>query len=110
MKRQNDQLVEVAITPRQKRLMLEHSVLGGRDNWRPLRTAIKGNKLIVELTLDDLNDLICYTAEADVEAHQAGDKELEKELGQILKQLQTPIAPDAAQGDSDHRQGLSKYE
>ena len=92
MKRQKNQVAftQVAITLRQ-RTLLEHSVLGGRDNWRPLRTAIKGNKLIVELTLDDLNDLICYTAEADVDADHAGDKELGKELGQILKQLHTPI-------------------
>ena len=46
------QPIEVAITPRQRSLILEHAMVGPEVTG-PLRMAVvKGKKLIVKLTLD----------------------------------------------------------
>ncbi len=65
------QPVEVAITLRQRSLILEHAMLGSEVTG-PLRMAVvKGGKLVVKLTLDDLEEIIGYIA---AEANHTDDK------------------------------------
>jgi hypothetical protein len=82
------QPIEVAITPRQRSLILEHA-MGGPEVTGPLRMAVvKGKKLIVKLTLDDLDEIIGYIA---AEANHTDDKKLQKELDHLYERLKTTM-------------------
>jgi hypothetical protein len=83
-----DQPVEIAMTPRQRNLILEHAMIG-LDVTRPLQMAlVKGKKLIVRLTLDDLDEINGYIA---AEANHTDDKKLQRELDQLFELLQTTM-------------------
>ena len=82
------QPIEVAITPRQRSLILEHAMVGPEVTG-PLRMAVvKGKKLIVKLTLDDLDEIIGYIA---AEANHTDDKKLQKELDHLYERLKTTM-------------------
>jgi hypothetical protein len=82
------QPIEVAVTPRQRTLILEHTMVGP-DVTGPLRMAVvKGKKLIVKLTLDDLDEILGYIA---AEANHTDDRKLEKELDSLYEGLQTTM-------------------
>ena len=61
----------------------------GSEVTGPLRMAVvKGGKLVVKLTLDDLEEIIGYIA---AEANHTDDKKLQKELDHLLEQLRTTM-------------------
>ena len=61
----------------------------GPEVTGPLQMAVvKGRKLVVKLTLDDLEEIIGYIA---AEANHTDDKKLQKELDHLLEQLRTTL-------------------
>ena len=63
--------------------------MGGPEVTGLLRMAVvKGKKLIVKLTLDDLDEIIGYIA---AEANHTDDKKLQKELDHLYERLKTTM-------------------
>ena len=61
----------------------------GPEVTGPLRmVVVKGKKLIVKLTLDDLDEIIGYIA---AEANHTDDKKLQKELDHLYERLKTTM-------------------
>ena len=61
----------------------------GPEVTGPLQMAVvKGEKLVVKLTLDDLEEIIGYIA---AEANHTDDRKLQKELDHLNEQLQTTM-------------------
>ncbi len=61
----------------------------GPEVTGPLQMAVvKGGKLVVKLTLDDLEEIIGYIA---AEANHTDDKKLQKELDHLYERLQTTM-------------------
>ena len=61
----------------------------GSEVTGPLGMAlVKGRKLVVKLTLDDLEEIIGYIA---AEANHTDDKKLQKELDHLYERLQTTM-------------------
>ena len=61
----------------------------GPEVTGPLRMAVvKGRKLVVKLTPDDLDEIIGYIA---AEANHTDDRKLQKELDHLYERLQTTM-------------------
>ena len=61
----------------------------GPEVTGPLRmVVVKGKKLIVKLTLDDLDEIIGYIA---AEANHTDDKKLQKEFDHLYERLKTTM-------------------
>jgi len=61
----------------------------GPEVTGPLQMAVvKGRKLVVKLTLDDLEEIIGYIA---AEANHTDDKKLQKELDHLYERLQSTM-------------------
>ncbi len=61
----------------------------GPEVTGPLQMAlVKGSKLVVKLTLDDLEEIIGYIA---AEANHTDDMKLQKELDHLCERLQTTM-------------------
>ena len=82
------QPIEVAITPRQRSLILEHAMVGPEVTGLLRMAVVKGKKLIVKLTLDDLDEIIGYIA---AEANHTDDKKLQKEFDHLYERLKTTM-------------------
>ena len=76
--------VVVKITPRQGVLIAEHT-FADPELTEPLRLAeTKGGKLLVRITLDELDELRGYVA---AEANHAENKKLKRELDDLFQHL-----------------------
>ncbi len=76
--------VEVSLVPRDRELIIEHTFAGPDLTERLKVTSTRGNKLVVKLTLDDLDELLGYIAS---EANHSKDRKLQKELYKLHDRL-----------------------
>jgi len=81
---QPDNPVEVLLTPRERELVVEHSLAGSSLTDRLRMAPVSGTKLAVRYTLDDLDELVGYIA---AEANHTVDKELQDELDALYLRL-----------------------
>lgn len=80
--------VAVAITLRQRELIMEHT-FAEPDLTEPFRQAkAKSGKLLVKLSLDELDELRGYVA---AEANHAENKKLKRELDDLFQHLTTTM-------------------
>lgn len=76
--------VDVLFTPAERDLILEHTFAGPDVTDRLQLATVKGNKLAVNYTLDDLDELLGYIA---AEANNTEDARLQKQLDKLWDQL-----------------------
>ncbi len=76
--------VAVLLTPRERDLVLEHTFAGPNLTERLRLAPVSGAHLVVEYTLDDLDELIGYIA---AEANHTGDVALQGDLDALFERL-----------------------
>jgi hypothetical protein len=76
--------IEVLFTLVERELILEHTFAGPDLTERLQVSAVKGSKLAVKYTLDDIDELLGYIA---AEANHTGNAKLEKQLDKLWGRL-----------------------
>jgi len=76
--------VEVLLTPDERSLLLEHTFAGPDLTGRLRMAQMKGAKIAVRYTLDDLDELMGYVA---AEANHSEDMKLQEKLDALFERL-----------------------
>lgn len=83
-----DQRVELSLTPRDRALVCDHT-LADDALLAPLRLAeVRGAKLVVRYTLDDLDELLGYIA---AEANHAENAQIAKRLQRVYEHVRATM-------------------
>jgi hypothetical protein len=78
------QKVEVSLSPRERVLVLEHTLAGPELTTALSRAQLEAGKYMVRYTLDDLDELLGFVA---AEANHSTDKKLRKELDALYARV-----------------------
>lgn len=80
--------IEVLFTPDERTLVFEHTFAGPDLTTRLRMAPVKGAKLSVHYTLDDLDELVGYIA---AEANHTEDTKLQVQLDALFERLKKEI-------------------
>ena len=78
------QKVEVRFSPRERALVLEHTLTGPELTTVLRRAQLEAGKHVVRYSLDDLDELLGFVA---AEANHSTDKKLRKELDALYARV-----------------------
>ena len=78
------QKVKVSFTPRERVLVLEHTLTGPELTTALRRAQLESGQYVVRYTLDDLDELLGFVA---AEANHSMDKKLRKELDALYTRV-----------------------
>jgi DNA-binding MarR family transcriptional regulator len=78
------QLVDVRLTPQERDLILERTLIDGEMEGRLRGATVRGSKLVVQLTLDDVDDLAGHVA---AEANHCSEPRVRRVLDAVYTRL-----------------------
>ena len=90
------QKVEVSFSPRERVLVLEHTLTGPELTTALSRAQLETGKYMVRYTLDDLDELLGFVA---AEANHSTDRKLRKELDALYARVRRQMSYDDGCGN-----------